>query len=383
MPTQELTLSQLTTPCCIIDIKKMRANIQRLSRHIGQLGCQLRPHVKTHKSIEITQEIIAGGNVNGITVSTLKEAEYFYQHGMKDILYAVGMVPNKLAKVASLMNEGCDLKLVLDNVEMAELVIERARQHDCVLKVMIELDTDGHRCGIDPFGAELIALGELLQQSKNVEFLGVMTHAGESYACFSEQAQQKMAKQERDYSIAAAQRLRENGIPCTEVSIGSTPTAFAIDELHGITEVRAGVYVFFDLVMAGLGVCDIDEIAISVLGSVIGYQKDKNWVITDAGWMAMSRDRGTSNHAIDQGYGLITDYAGEPMGDYIISDANQEHGIISHRDPTLAMEFEKFPLASLVRVLPNHACSTAAQFEHYVVVDGDKVLHQWQSIKGW
>ncbi len=376
-------LSQLTTPCCIIDKTKMQANIARLSNHIGQLGCRLRPHVKIHKSIDITKEIIAGGNVNGITVSTLKEADYFFEHGVEDILYAVGMVPNKLAKAAELILAGCDLKMVLDNVDMAKLVIDHARQYDCQFKIMIELDTDGHRSGVDPFGDELIALAELLKASDNIEFLGVMTHAGESYSCFSEQAQLKMAKQERDFSVAAAQRLRDFGIPCPVVSIGSTPTAFAIDDLQGITEVRAGVYVFFDLVMAGLGVCQPEDIAMTVLASVIGYQKDKNWVITDAGWMAMSRDRGTSEHPIDQGYGLVVDAVGNAIGDYIISDANQEHGIIRHRDSTHPMEYEKFPLASQVRVLPNHACSTAAQFDTYIVVEDDNIIHQWPSIKGW
>src|SRR5690606_30757372 len=97
--------------------------------------------------------------------------------------------------------------------------------------------------------------------------------------------------------------------------------------LDGVTEVRAGVFVFFDLVMNGLGVCDQSDIALSVLCTVIGHQKKKGWVITDGGWMAMSRDRGTAKQATDQGYGVVCDYDGTPIPDLVMRDANQEHGV--------------------------------------------------------
>jgi D-serine deaminase-like pyridoxal phosphate-dependent protein len=210
-----------------------------------------------------------------------------------------------------------------------------------------------------------------------------MTHAGASYNCFTDEQKTTMAQQERELSLLAATSLREEGIKCPVVSVGSTPTAHFVDDLQGITEVRAGVYVFFDLVMAGLGVCSQDDIAISVLSSIIGHQKDKDWVITDAGWMAMSRDRGTSNHPVDQGYGLVLDVHGSPIDDYIVRSANQEHGILGARHASQNVNFDQFPLASHIRVLPNHACSTAAQFDRFYVVEGDDVVGEWQSISGW
>lgn len=376
-------ISQLATPCCLIDKNKLQRNIATLSERIGQLGCKIRPHVKTHKSIEVTKQIVAGGNVKGITVSTLREAQYFFEHGYSDILYAVGIVPNKLEPIARLIQAGCDIKIVLDNPDMAVLVREKAAQLSCVFKVMIELDTDGHRSGADPHSDELIHIGNVLDDCEFTELIGVMTHAGESYNCFTFESQLAMAKQERDLSLLAANRLREHGFDCPEVSIGSTPTAHAIDHLHGITEVRAGVYVFFDLVMSGLNVCTQDDIAISVLTSIIGYQKQKRWVITDAGWMAMSRDRGTADHGVDQGYGVVRDANCDPVGNYIVSDANQEHGIVSPRSQADPMQLEHFSLANQLRILPNHACSTAAQFDHFVLVDGDRVLDYWPSISGW
>lgn len=376
-------ISALTTPCCLIEKSTLQNNIARLAKHIGGLGCKIRPHVKTHKSMAVTQEIIAGGHTQGITVSTLKEARYFFEQGITDILYAVGIVPTKLAQAATLIESGCRLTLVLDNVEMARLVIEKTQDYPCPFRMMIELDTDGHRSGINPNSDELLALGELLHNTDNIEFIGVMTHAGESYSCFTPDAKTAMARQERDLSLLAAARLRNAGFPCPEVSIGSTPTAFFVDDLTGITEVRAGVYVFFDLVMSGLGVCQEDDIAISVLASIIGHQKEKGWVITDAGWMATSRDRGTGQHPIDQGYGLVRNAQGEDLGNYIVADANQEHGIIRQRNADKSTDFTLFPLAGQVRILPNHACSTAAQFDHYIVVENEKVVATWSSVGGW
>lgn len=372
----------------------MQRNIARLSAHIGNLQCTLRPHVKTHKSIEVTQAIIDAGNVKGITVSTLKEADYFFKHGMDDILYAVGITPNKIAHVAQLIQQGCDLTVVIDNEDMLSLIFEKMVQHNCVFKVIIELDTDGHRSGLNPHSDALLSIAKHINDSAHTKFEGVMTHAGESYACFTEKAKQDMAAQERDLTLHAVKRLFEEGIHCNTVSIGSTPTAFAVDQLDGITEVRAGVYVFFDLVMAGLGVCDVDDIAMSVLGTVIGHQKDKGWIITDAGWMAMSRDRGTADHVQDYGYGLVAPSSSHNTR-YIMSGANQEHGIItaaSNTSPEGQSEpqskstdgiFTHFPPAKAVEILPNHACATAAQYDHYYVVENGVAVDKWHSVAGW
>ena len=151
-----------------------------------------------------------------------------------------------------------------------------------------------------------------------------------------------------------------------------------------MTEVRAGVYVFFDLVMAGLGVCRTDDIALSVLSTVIGHQPDKGWVLIDAGWMALSRDRGTQSQPIDQGYGLVCTDTGEVLDDWIVSAANQEHGIVTRRDGTVGDDLlQRFALGSRLRVLPNHACATAAQFGEYLAVTPDGAAARWPRFSGW
>lgn len=339
-------------------------------------GVRLRPHVKTAKSIDVLRRMsgslrrTTGGS---ITVSTLKEAEYFLQHGVTDILYAVGIAPGKLAHVAALIQRGANLTLILDNLAAARAVPS--------IPVLIELDVDGHRSGVAPDSEMLIEIATALGSSLR----GVMTHAGESYNCGSTAEIAAMAEQERAGAVRAAERLRAAGFEVPIVSVGSTPTATFAANLSGVTEVRAGVYMFNDLVMAGLGVCEVDDIALSVLVSVIGHQPERGWIITDGGWMALSRDRGTAQQRTDQGFGLVRDLDGRPLSeDLIVTSANQEHGILARRDGD-SPYFSRYPIGSLLRILPNHACATAAQHSHYNVVEGANpdVLARWERINGW
>jgi D-serine deaminase-like pyridoxal phosphate-dependent protein len=248
--------------------------------------------------------------------------------------------------------------------------------------VLIEVDSDGHRSGVRPESAQLLEIARALQAA-GVALRGVMTHAGSSYDCRSAEALRAMAEQERAQIVLAARRLRAIGIACPVVSVGSTPTALAAEHLEGVTELRAGVFVFFDLCMAGIGVCSLHDIALSVLATVIGHQREKGWTLLDAGWMAMSRDRGTASQPVDQGYGLICDVAGRPLPDYILLGANQEHGIMARR-PGTAPDALHLPVGTQVRILPNHACSTAAQYPEYQVIGADGQLHEpWPRFSGW
>ena len=205
-----------------------------------------------------------------------------------------------------------------------------------------------------------------------------MTHGGGSYDAAGDEQLAAHAEMERAGAVDAARALRSAGFACPVVSVGSTPTALSARDLSGVTEVRAGVYVFQDLVMAGLGVCAVDEIGVSVLASVIGHQSERGWLITDAGWMALSRDRGTQSQAVDQGYGLVVGHE-----DLVVISANQEHGIIADRHGR-RLDPAHFPIGTLLRILPNHACATAAQHDRYHVKDmGDVIGDVWPRFGGW
>ena len=376
-----MDLQTLNTPAALIDVGRMRHNIGRMQAHLDALGVRFRPHVKTTKCTHVVDAQIAAG-AQGVTVSTLKEAEQFFAHGIRDIVYAVGMVPAKLGQALALRRQGCDLKLVTDSLPAAHAIAEFGRAHGERFEVWIEVDVDGHRSGIPPDADLLIDVGRALVDGGLV-LGGVLAHAGSSYEYSTPEALAAIAEQERSRTVRAAEHLRAAGLPCPVVSIGSTPTALAARHLDGVTEVRAGVYVMFDLVMHNIGVCDLSDIALSVLTTVIGHQEEKGWAIVDAGWMAMSRDRGTQRQARDFGYGQVCTEHGDVLGDYVMSAANQEHGIVSRASAPDSSIAQRFPIGTRLRILPNHACATGAQHPEYQAIGDDGSAQAWPRFYGW
>ncbi|WP_027793883.1 DSD1 family PLP-dependent enzyme [Paraburkholderia acidipaludis] len=380
-----MMLDSLDTPAAIIDVRRMNKNIALMQARMNALGVKFRPHVKTSKCLDVVRAQLSAG-AQGITVSTLKEAEIFFAAGITDILYAVSIVSSKLSRAMALRKQGCDLKIIVDNAGAAAGIVAFCRDVNVgePPEVWIEVDTDGHRSGITPEDDALLEIGRILQAG-GVKIGGVMTHAGSSYELNTQEALAALAGQERAGCVRAAQRLRAAGIACENVSVGSTPTALAASRLDGVTEVRAGVYAFFDLVMHNVGVCAIDDLALSVLTTVIGHQQDKGWIIVDAGWMAMSRDRGTSKQSRDFGYGLPCTLDGTPLDGYLMMGANQEHGILApagHAPHEGDLE-ARFPVGTRLRILPNHACATGAQFPEYHALEPTGELTVWRRFHGW
>lgn len=377
-----MRIEDLATPCLVLDPVRMDRNIARMDAKLAVLGVAARPHLKTAKNAEIARRMMRSA-AGRATVSTLAEAEAFADAGVRDILYAVGIAPSKLARVVELRRRGIDLSIILDSEEQARAVADACRAHGERIPVLIEIDADDHRAGVAPGDARLVAIGRILHDG-GAELRGVMTHAGGSYDTAGADAIATAAEGERAGVVACANALRAAGLPCPVVSVGSTPTATFARDLAGVSEARVGVYVFMDLVMAGLGVCAVDDIAISVLASVIGHQRAKGWILVDAGWMALSRDRGTASQSVDQGYGLVCDVDGNPYGDLVVQSANQEHGIVAVRAGSSAA-LPELPVGTLVRILPNHACATAAQHAAYQVLGGGprEIAACWPRIAGW
>lgn len=372
-----MTLETIETPALLLDADKLDANCRRMRERLQAQGVVLRPHVKTAKSIEVTQRAL-DAPAGAICVSTVREAEYYFDHGFRDILYAVGLVSAKVPRLAELVKRGGHVRAIVDSVEAAQALNLASAKAGARIPALIEIDSDGHRAGVRPDDKALLDIADTLGESLH----GVMTHAGDSYNCSSVDAIRDVAARERDAVVTSAGRLRRNGHASPVVSVGSTPTATFATSFAGVTEARPGVYVFHDLVMAGLGVCRIDDIALSVLAAVIGHQREKSWILVDAGWMALSRDRGTSKQRVDQGYGLVCDAAGKPIEDLIVADANQEHGIVARRDGG-AIDLGRFPVGSLLRILPNHACATAAQHDEYQVLRNGEPTETWERFGGW
>ncbi|AYN42801.1 DSD1 family PLP-dependent enzyme [Streptomyces dangxiongensis] len=294
------TLAGPDTPFAVVDVHRTRHDIARLRARADRLGVPLRPHVKTAKSLDAAA-LLHDGVPGPVTVSTLAETEVFAAAGYTDITYAVAIDPHKLPRVIALSRRGVTLRVLLDSTEQARCVAAAAREAGIAVPAQIEIDCDGHRGGLKPDAPELTGIGRVLDDAGCLD--GVLTHAGESYFAHTDEERRLAARNERDSAVAAAGRLRAGGLPVRTVSVGSTPTAHAAEDLTGVTELRAGNYVFFDLVMAGLGVCTVDDLALSVVVTVIGHRPEYGWIITDGGWMAMSRDRGTA--AQHRGYHVV------------------------------------------------------------------------------
>lgn len=376
------SLDTVETPALVLDLAKVDRNIARLREKLVKLSVGFRPHVKTSKSLDVARRLFPEGT-GPITVSTLAEAEYFAGGGFTDITYAVGLSPDKIGRARQLVAQGVQLSVLIDTVEQAHALADVAKDGKAMPVVLIEIDCDGHRGGLLPDDPMLVVITDVLRNG-GVQLGGVLTHAGESYNARGGAGLPEAAEAERAAAVAAAELLRAAGHVAPVVSVGSTPTAHFARDLAGVTEVRAGVFTFFDLVMHGIGVCDVDDIAVSVLATVIGHRPEKGWILTDGGWMAMSRDRGTQRHPVDQGYGLVCDIDGNPFNDVIVEDASQEHGIIKVRPGSAGM-LPDLPIGTRVRILPNHACATCAQHEAYNVVDGQgrKIVAHWPRMRGW
>ncbi|GAA0852992.1 alanine racemase [Aliiglaciecola litoralis] len=377
-----LKIKELETPCLVLNRSKVQRNITTIEQRLARLGASLRPHGKTAKCIDVIR-MLAPQHQKRITVSTLKEAEYFFSHDITDILLAVGITPSKLPRLKNLIEQGAQLTIILDSIEQVVFVSQYAAQHDLNIKVLIEIDCDGERAGIPWDDDQLLAVGRALIAAPGVTPIGIMTHAGGSYHCKTPEQMIQMAEQERTAAVKSAQRLTDLGIHTEVISVGSTPTALFAENLEGITEVRAGVFMFNDLVMAGLGVCHFDDIALTVLTSVMGRHTAKQRLLVDAGWMALSRDRGTASQLVDYHYGAVADEHYNQIRCLSVNSTNQEHGIIECQSQQ-ASQFRLLFVGTLLHVFPNHACATAAMHDRYYVTDdGVTISDVWHRVNGW
>ena len=371
-----MILDDLPTPCLVLDRGILQANLEAMSRAVARNGVALRPHMKTAKSIDVARLAMASKDaaVGGITVSTIAEAEYFAAHGITDILYAVGITPQKLDQIAKLNAAGAAITVVTDDIDVASAIAGHARPP----QALIEIDCGEARGGIMPDDPALRMIAERLGK----RFAGIMTHAGHSYAGRSIADMRALAEAERQAALRAVAHLRVGGFAVEIISVGSSPTALHAETLDGVSETRPGVYMFGDLFQAQIATNGLDTIAVTVLASVIGRRPSERRVVVDAGALALSKDRSTAAAPIDYGFGLVLDINGHPtLGHSIISRANQEHGVID-LDPSA--DLPPMPIGSKLRIAPNHTCLTSAAHDRYYVVDGsDTVQAIWPRVNGW
>jgi len=372
----------LETPALIADLGRVTGNANRMRARASAHGVILRPHLKTLKSVDAAR-IAHGGNEGPITVSTLSEAEYFLAHGFRDITYAVCIAPGKFRHAANLVDRGADLKLLLDSESVAAELARYSGPRKRPITVMIEIDCGDHRTGLAPDDPALVATARRIDTATGLHLGGLLTHGGHSYRCRSVDGMAAVAEEERVALLEAKARIEAAGIAVRVLSSGSTPTAVHGRSYEGLTEIRPGVYLAGDLYQVQLMTCCFEDMAVSVLASVIAQDRARNRVVIDAGGLALSKDRSTADAPIDYGYGLLVRVDGRPFDtDIVVQGVSQEHGVVTSTEP---LPFDQLAPGSLVRVLPNHACMTAASYDRYYVVDGadPTIVDTWNKVVGW
>jgi D-serine deaminase-like pyridoxal phosphate-dependent protein len=373
-----MDLHNIKTPSLVLDAGRVRRNAERMSARVRGLGATLRPHVKTHKCVEVAR-IQAEAGARGITVSTLAEARAFAAHGFGDITYAVPIEPGKFEEAIDLSRLCERFALITDDPSIPPLLDEAARRAGVTLELFLKVDCGYHRCGVEPERPEALEIPRRIDDAANLSFAGILTHAGHSYHARSREELLTIARHERDLMTGFAARLRAEGGEVPTVSVGSTPTATHYDHLEGVDEARPGNYIFFDAFQATLGSCGFEDCALTVLAAVVHRDRARRKVVLDAGAIALSKDRGPSEFDPACGYGRVLDLEGAETG-LRVAALSQEHGEVQVEDDRL---LDALGVGARVRVLANHSCLSAAQHAHYHVLEGSRVVDRWEIQRGW
>ena len=369
-----MRIQDLDTPAFLVDRTILEGNIRRMRAKAADCGVRLRPHVKTHKSVEIAL-LESGGAFGPITVSTLAEARFFSRAGFADITWAVPVAPKKLAAAAKIAREARRLHILVDCIETARAAAAVGRENKVRFSVFLKVDCGYHRAGVDPEKKESVELARFLHNDESLEFRGILTHAGHAYGYRTPEAIKVTARQECNLMERFARRLEQEGIPCKEISVGSTPTAVLAEGFPGATEIRPGNFVFFDRFQAEMGVCSIEDCAATVAATVIGRYAERNRLLVDAGALALSKDPGATHLRKKTAFGAVL---GRP--ELEVTHLSQEHGLIGSAAP---IPFAEYPIGRVIRIVPNHSCLAAALFPEYHVVEGGEVVDRWVPVRGW
>lgn len=382
-------LMDVETPALLLDWPRVKQNLQAMSARMEEARVDLQPHMKTAKAVPIAREAVQGHS-GGVTVSTLREAEILAEAGFPAITWAAGLVPQKLARVNRLLERfpRLSFRMLVDHPGAVAAAGDAARAFGRTFSLLIEIDSGQHRAGLLPTDPRLPELARRIHQDPGLNLAGVLTHAGHSYAARNPEEAAIYAEQERLAVVGAAGMIGGLGLRCPVRSVGATPTAMFGTNFTGVTEARPGVYMFMDVFQAQIGCCALDDIALSVLTSVIGIHQDPDRILIDAGALALSLDCSTSLQSgkgdPDRycGYGLVCDMEGRLLPDLYVEKLHQEHGFIASRNPA------RTPLPALsigekLRILPIHACMTAAGWSHYILTAWGEVTGKMARFRGW
>ena len=370
-----MDLSTQSTPALLLDIKILKRNIAKMATRARRLGVSLRPHIKTHKCLEVARLQRESG-AQGISVSTLTEGETFAGAGFDNITYAVPLEPGKIQRALALARQ-INLGITVDDLALVEMLDRATGAERQRVKTWLKVDCGHHRAGVDPAGVYALQVAQAIVGAEQLDFAGLLTHAGHAYKASAVSEIQAIADEERRILTRFAEQLRTTGLQVPVLSVGSTPTMAVASDLEGIDEARPGNYVFHDRTQLALGSCQVEDCALTVMATVISHQPERNQVVIDAGALALSQDPGPVHLDGAPNFGAIvsdTDKMSLHTSFHVVS-MSQEHGIIEGKSTA---DVDSLAVGCRVIILPNHSCLTAAQFDEYVVVAGGLVVDRWK-----
>ncbi len=345
----------LDTPGLVVFMDRVRANIEGLQRDLDARGIALRPHTKTHKSVRLARMQVEAGAA-GLTVGTLGEAEVFAAAGLRDLFLAYPLWADgpKAARLRAL-RETADVSVGVDSIGGAERLGAAVAGGRQPLRVLVEVDSGGHRTGAASPGEAVQVAIAATHAGLRVD--GVFTHGGHGYrpAGAGAAALDEVASLE-----AAAAALEAAGFEVRTVSAGSTPTRMLAAEGR-VTEIRAGTYILGDRQQVELGAIDGEGVAAVVAATVVSASSGR--AVLDAGAKALTKDL----PAFVEGYGAIPAWPGA-----IIERVYDYHGVVSVPGPGPAPA-----LGSVVAIVPNHICPVVDLVSSFAAVQADGRVEHW------
>jgi D-serine deaminase-like pyridoxal phosphate-dependent protein len=348
--------SGLDTPCVVVDVDRVSANISRLQDEMDRRGIALRPHAKTHKSVAIGRMQLAAG-ARGLTVGTLGEAEVFVAAGIDDlfIAYPVRADGPKAGRLRALHDAAPGIRVGIDSAGSAARLAAAVAGSRDRLRVLIEVDPGLHRTGV----ADAPAAVEVARAAREAGLIveGVFSHGGHAYRMG---AAESAGTDEVRALTAATGALREAGFECTTISAGATPTMLTAAR-GAVTEIRAGTYVYGDRQQWALGSIVAEGCAVVVAATVVSTFADR--VVIDAGAKALTKDRAEWL----TGFGAIVGYP-----DLVIDRLSDYHGVVS-LPPGATVP----ALGEVVAVVPNHVCPVIDLVDDLIAVSPDGQVEIW------
>lgn len=367
MKNRKVPTDTLETPALLLDRKIMHNNVDMMSRFALERGVNLRPHFKTSKMIEVARIQAKSGAV-GFTCATIAEAQALLDAGFTDIFWAHAPVSAPKARFVAESNRTARLAVGIDSVELARLLSKAALASSTKVPILLEIDTGMNRTGILPEFA--VDLASLIASQPGLDLVGVYTHEGQLAGMRVDRSEIKLAgRSAAETLVEVAEELRRRGHNIYTVSVGSTPGWDSAPNVVGVTEARAGTYVFFDANQVRLGSASFDSCAIMVLATVVSAPVQERRVI-DAGIKAMSSDRSNRGDT----YGIVVSHDRKPYKDTEFTRGYEEHGVVE------GSGVKSLKVGDRVRVVPNHACGTVNMYSRVHLVEGENVLDVWRPV---